>query len=75
MLNEFDILRKELKELLKSNDNRKSLYKWLKSELAYTSNAIEGNTLTLDGALLAQIGLEGAFFHDISDPGSVFKLV
>ena len=46
MLNEFDILRKELKELLKSNDNRKSLYKWLKSELAYTSNAIEGNTLT-----------------------------
>ena len=46
MLSKFDILKKELKELLESNDNRKSLYKWLKSELAYTSNAIEGNTLT-----------------------------
>ena len=46
MLNEFEILKKELKELLKNNDNRKSLYKWLKSELTYTSNAIEGNTLT-----------------------------
>ena len=46
MLNEFDILKKELKALLERNDNRKSLYKWLKSELAYTSNAIEGNTLT-----------------------------
>ena len=46
MLSEFEILKKELKELLKSHDNRKSLYKWLKSELAYTSNAIEGNTLT-----------------------------
>ena len=44
MLSEFEILKKELKELLNSNDNRKSLYKWLKSELAYTSNAIEGNT-------------------------------
>ena len=46
MLSEFEILKKELKELLKSHDNKKSLYKWLKSELAYTSNAIEGNTLT-----------------------------
>ena len=36
---------------------------------------IEGNTLRLDGALLSQIGLEGAAFHDIADPGSVFKLV
>lgn len=46
MLDKLRILKKELKELLKSNDNKKSLLKWLKSELTYTSNAIEGNTLT-----------------------------
>ncbi len=36
---------------------------------------IEGNRLFLDGEFLSRIGLEGAAFHDLSDPGSVFKLV
>lgn len=35
-----------LKKLLKNKDNRLSMEKWLKTELSYTSNAIEGNTLT-----------------------------
>jgi len=46
MLSELEITKKILKEVLKNKNNRESLYKWLKSELAYTSNAIEGNTLT-----------------------------
>ncbi len=36
----------KLQNLLKNKDNQKTLDKWLKTELAYTSNAIEGNTLT-----------------------------
>jgi len=36
----------ELQKLLNNTNNRKELEKWLKTELAYTSNAIEGNTLT-----------------------------
>ncbi len=35
-----------LQALLKNKDNRNTLHKWLMTELAYTSNAIEGNTLT-----------------------------
>lgn len=35
-----------LQTLLKNKDNQKVLDKWLTTELAYTSNAIEGNTLT-----------------------------
>lgn len=35
-----------LKKLLENKDNRQSMEKWLKTELSYTSNAIEGNTLT-----------------------------
>lgn len=38
--------RKKLQKLLQNKDNQKVLDKWLKTELAYTSNAIEGNTLT-----------------------------
>ena len=38
--------KKKLSLLLKNKDNRDVLYNWLKTELAYTSNAIEGNTLT-----------------------------
>lgn len=38
--------KKKLSQLLKNKDNRDVLYNWLKTELAYTSNAIEGNTLT-----------------------------
>ncbi|MBR1604862.1 MAG: Fic family protein [Alphaproteobacteria bacterium] len=37
---------KKLQKLLQNKDNQKVLDKWLKTELAYTSNAIEGNTLT-----------------------------
>ncbi len=37
---------KRLQSLLKNKDNRQTLHKWLLTELAYTSNAIEGNTLT-----------------------------
>lgn len=36
-----------LQKLLKNKDNQKVLDKWLKTELAYTSNAIEGNTLLI----------------------------
>jgi len=46
MISEIKQAKNTLKNLLKSKDNQSSLYKWLKSELAYTSNAIEGNTLT-----------------------------
>ncbi|MDR0803897.1 MAG: Fic family protein [Rickettsiales bacterium] len=35
-----------LKRLLRENQNRKVLFGFLKTELAYTSNAIEGNTLS-----------------------------
>lgn len=35
-----------LQKLLQNKDNQAVLDKWLKTELAYTSNAIEGNTLT-----------------------------
>ena len=38
--------RKTLQKLLQNKDNQRVLDKWLKTELAYTSNAIEGNTLT-----------------------------
>lgn len=38
--------RKKLQSLLKNKDNQKALEAWLKTELAYTSNGIEGNTLT-----------------------------
>lgn len=38
--------RKKLQSLLKNKDNQKTLTAWLKTELAYTSNGIEGNTLT-----------------------------
>ena len=36
----------KLNQLLKNKDNQKTLDAWLKTELAYTSNEIEGNTLT-----------------------------
>lgn len=46
VLDEIKINQKKLKILLENSNNRKEMYKWLKTELAYTSNAIEGNTLT-----------------------------
>lgn len=36
----------KFKKLFNNEKSREQLYKWLKSELAYTSNNIEGNTLT-----------------------------
>ena len=33
-------------DITSSKQSKEKLYKWLKSELAYTSNNIEGNTLT-----------------------------
>lgn len=38
--------RKKLQQLLQNKDNQKVLNAWLKTELAYTSNGIEGNILT-----------------------------
>ena len=42
-----------LQDLLENKDNQKTLDKRLKTELAYTSNAIEGNTLTRQETELA----------------------
>lgn len=44
--NRIEENKNRLQKLLKNKDNQKVLDKWLKTELAYTSNAIEGNTLT-----------------------------
>ena len=46
LLNEIEKNRKKLKKYLKTKNNKKLFKKWLETELAYTSNAIEGNTLT-----------------------------
>ena len=46
VLDEIKINQKKLNVLLENSNNKKEMYKWLKTELAYTSNAIEGNTLT-----------------------------
>ncbi len=43
----------KLDELLRNKDNITVLNKWLKIELTYTSNAIEGNTLTRKETSLA----------------------
>lgn len=43
---EIQTNKDKLNKLLKNPNNKKVLNKWLKTELAYTSNAIEGNTLT-----------------------------
>ena len=46
VLGEIRANKEKLKILLQNPNNKKEIYKWLKTELAYTSNAIEGNTLT-----------------------------
>ena len=46
ILDEIKTNRQKLITLLENLNNKKEMYKWLKTELAYTSNAIEGNTLT-----------------------------
>ena len=46
VLGEIRANKEKLKIKLQNPNNKKEMYKWLKTELAYTSNAIEGNTLT-----------------------------
>lgn len=46
ILEEIEKNKQKLQKLLENFNNKKEMYKWLKTELAYTSNAIEGNTLT-----------------------------
>jgi len=46
LLSEIDANKIILTKLMQNADNVRELNKWLKTELAYTSNAIEGNTLT-----------------------------
>ena len=46
LLSEIETNRAKLIKILKDKNNKTEYYKWLKTELAYTSNAIEGNTLT-----------------------------
>ena len=52
ILNDIAEKREKLLSLLKNKDNRTVLHNWLKTELAYTSNAIEGNTLTREETTL-----------------------
>lgn len=46
ILNLINDKKDTLRKLLKDNNSKKILNEWLQLELAYTSNAIEGNTLT-----------------------------
>ncbi len=46
ILSEIEENKIKLSKALKNKNNKNEFYKWLKTELAYTSNAIEGNTLT-----------------------------
>jgi len=47
------LIKKKLNRLLKNANNRAVLNDWLKTELAYTSNAVEGNTLSRRETALA----------------------
>jgi Fic family protein len=53
LLNKIEAKRKKLQRLLVNKNKRKVLTDWLMTELAYTSNAIEGNTLTRKETALA----------------------
>lgn len=53
LVKKIKVNKAKLDELLKNKDNITVLNKWLKTELAYTSNAIEGNTLTRRETTLA----------------------
>ena len=46
LLSNISSKKKKFNKLFNDNKSKEQLYKWLKSELAYTSNNIEGNTLT-----------------------------
>jgi Fic family protein len=60
MLEAIKDKREKLAKLFKNKQNQTVLDKWLKTELAYTSNAIEGNTLTRkETALVIEEGITG----------------
>ena len=60
MLDAVKEKKTKLAKLLKNKQNQAVLDKWLKTELAYTSNAIEGNTLTRkETALVIEEGITG----------------
>ena len=46
LLSKISSKKRKFNKLFSDNKSKEQLYKWLKSELAYTSNNIEGNTLT-----------------------------
>jgi len=46
LLSEINQNKQVLVKILENKNNKKEFERWLKTELAYTSNAIEGNTLT-----------------------------
>jgi Fic family protein len=46
LLKKIQAKKRQLDKSLANKDNRKVLSDWLRTELAYTSNAIEGNTLS-----------------------------
>ena len=46
LLTEIKNKKNKFNKIFFDNKSKEQLYKWLKSELAYTSNNIEGNTLT-----------------------------
>ena len=46
LLSKISDKKRKFNNLFSSDKSKEQLYKWLKSELAYTSNNIEGNTLT-----------------------------
>ena len=46
LLSKISGKKRKFNKLFNDNKSKEQLYKWLKSELAYTSNNIEGNTLT-----------------------------
>ena len=46
LISQLSNRKRKFNKLFKEEKSKEQLYKWLKSELAYTSNNIEGNTLT-----------------------------
>lgn len=46
LISQLSDRKRKFNKLFKDEKSKEQLYKWLKSELAYTSNNIEGNTLT-----------------------------
>lgn len=46
MISNIKDKKQKFKKIFNDKKSKEQLYKWLKSELAYTSNNIEGNTLT-----------------------------